>query len=80
VVNEFTFVKAVVSFDDAVDEENEIFPYSDLIKKSVSFQLEENVDLEDQLALILNSSGTTGLPKGVMFTYKMLRTNLVHAK
>ncbi|KAJ3616305.1 hypothetical protein MTP99_004834 [Tenebrio molitor] len=80
VVNEFTFVKAVVSFDDAVDKENEILAYSDLIKKSVSFQVEEDVDLEDQVALILNSSGTTGFPKGVMFTYKMLRTNLVHAR
>jgi long-subunit acyl-CoA synthetase (AMP-forming) len=80
VVNEFTFVKTVISFDDAVDQENEILQYSDLIKNSVSFQVEEDVDLEDQVALILNSSGTTGLPKGVMFTYKMLRTNLVHAR
>ncbi|XP_068900570.1 luciferin 4-monooxygenase-like [Tenebrio molitor] len=80
VVNEFTFVKTIISFDDAVDQENEILQYSDLIKNSVSFQVEEDVDLEDQVALILNSSGTTGLPKGVMFTYKMLRTNLVHAR
>jgi long-subunit acyl-CoA synthetase (AMP-forming) len=80
VVNEFSFVKAVISFDDAVDQQNEILLYSDLIKKSVSFQVEEDVDLEDQVALTLNSSGTTGFPKGVMFTYKMLRTILVHAR
>ncbi|CAH1382406.1 unnamed protein product [Tenebrio molitor] len=79
VVKEFTFVKAVVSFD-AVEQKNEILAYSDLIKNSVSFRVEEDVDLEDQVALILNSSGTTGLPKGVMFTYKMLRTNLIHAR
>jgi long-subunit acyl-CoA synthetase (AMP-forming) len=79
VVKEFTFVKAVVSFD-AVEQKNEILAYSDLIKNSVSFRVEEDVDLENQVALILNSSGTTGLPKGVMFTYKMLRTNLIHAR
>jgi long-subunit acyl-CoA synthetase (AMP-forming) len=79
VVKEFTFVKTVISYD-AVDQENEILAYSDLIKNTVSFQVEADVDFEDQVALILNSSGTTGFPKGVIFTYKMLRTILVHAR
>ncbi|XP_063926362.1 luciferin 4-monooxygenase-like [Zophobas morio] len=38
-----------------------------------NFQVEDNFDPEEQIALICNSSGTTGLPKGVMINHEMLR-------
>ncbi|CAH1382418.1 unnamed protein product, partial [Tenebrio molitor] len=71
------FVETVVSFD---DEQNEALAYADLVEESSCFQVEEDVDLDDQVGLIVNSSGTTGLPKGVVITYRMLRMNFVHAR
>jgi long-chain acyl-CoA synthetase len=71
------FVEMVISFD---DEQNEALAYADLVEESSCFQVEEDVDVDDQVGLIVNSSGTTGLPKGVMITYRMLRMNFVHAR
>jgi 4-coumarate--CoA ligase len=55
----------------------------DFVKKQekVSFNVEEftskKVDIADQVALIMCSSGTTGMPKGVMITQKNMMSVLL---
>jgi acyl-CoA synthetase (AMP-forming)/AMP-acid ligase II len=74
------FINTVISFDGVVESNQTILSYADLIKESEGFQIEEDVDLENQVGLILNSSGTSGLPKGVMVTQKMLWLNFVQSR
>ncbi|RZC36397.1 AMP-binding domain containing protein, partial [Asbolus verrucosus] len=62
--NEVDFIDQIVLFDD--DEERE-----------GSFYVEEDIDIGTQTAIICNSSGTTGLPKGVMLTHQHFRFHLI---
>jgi long-subunit acyl-CoA synthetase (AMP-forming) len=80
VKDELGFIKTVISFDGVVESKQTILAYADLIKESKGFQIEEGVDLENQVGLVLNSSGTSGLPKGVMVTEKMLWLHFVHSR
>lgn len=66
----------MIDNDGAVGLGNSVITLTNFIKKfeNSSFNLTDHtsvkVNLEEQVALILNSSGTTGLPKGVMITQK----------
>lgn len=72
------YVKRVIVIDNdgAVGLGNSVITLTNFIKKfeNSNFNLTNHtsvkVNLEEQVALILNSSGTTGLPKGVMITQK----------
>ncbi|XP_063926359.1 luciferin 4-monooxygenase-like [Zophobas morio] len=44
------------------------------------FQVEDNVDPEEHIAVICNSSGTTGLPKGVTINHEMLRLHFSNGR
>ncbi|KAJ3650982.1 hypothetical protein Zmor_017052 [Zophobas morio] len=79
--DECTFIEAVVLFDDEDDTSKDVIPYKDLIQEGCDgkcFEMEEVDDLDNQVAYIANSSGTTGLPKGVMVTHANLRLNMSH--
>jgi long-chain acyl-CoA synthetase len=60
--------------DDAPDPAPNIFGYSDIVDGQSADQPIARVD-PDQLAALPYSSGTTGLPKGVMLTHRNLVIN-----
>uniref|UniRef100_A0AAG5CN47 Luciferin 4-monooxygenase n=1 Tax=Anopheles atroparvus TaxID=41427 RepID=A0AAG5CN47_ANOAO len=61
----------------------EIIPYASLLAESVdvgpSFRLEP-VDRVNHVALVVLSSGTTGLPKGVELTHQSIIATISHSK
>jgi len=60
--------------DDAPDSATNIISYSDVVEGQSSEAPTAHVD-PDQLAALPYSSGTTGLPKGVMLTHRNLAIN-----
>jgi long-chain acyl-CoA synthetase len=60
--------------DDAPDSPLSVISYSDVIEGQSSEPPIANID-PDQVAVLPFSSGTTGLPKGVMLTHRNLATN-----
>lgn len=72
--------KVILITGDTVDDY--VVSLKDFISKSesISFNIEEHttkkVDMDDQVALIMSSSGTTGLPKGVMITQTNLKSSV----
>ncbi|CAH1381755.1 unnamed protein product [Tenebrio molitor] len=73
---EFSFVETVVVFD----SKGSTVAYDDLVKNGASsdFEFEDIGDLAEHVAYICNSSGTTGLPKGVMVPHENIRLNFSH--
>lgn len=49
--------------------------FQEIIKKSSAKEIELDVDIENDLALLQYTGGTTGFPKGVMLTHKNLVSN-----
>lgn len=69
------YVKSVIVIDGKAVDKSAVALDDLIVKyKNVAFNVEERVakkvDIGDQVALIFNSSGTTGLPKGVLITHK----------
>ncbi|XP_058812707.1 luciferin 4-monooxygenase-like isoform X2 [Topomyia yanbarensis] len=57
-------------------------PFSNLLNRHVSADdfHPEPVDKQNHVALVLLSSGTTGLPKGVQLTHANIMTTIAHSK
>ncbi|EFA08410.2 Luciferin 4-monooxygenase-like Protein [Tribolium castaneum] len=74
------FIEKIVLFDEAPDASRGTTRLGDLLKNPCSiFEFETIEDLEDQVAFICHSSGTTGLPKGAMITHANVWLNLCHS-
>nr|BBN23617.1 luciferase [Pristolycus sagulatus] len=80
-----TCIKTIVILDSKVDYkgydcvESFIKRYNPPGFQAASFKTVE-VDRKEQIALIMNSSGSTGLPKGVQLTHECAVTRFSHAK
>lgn len=78
-----SFVEKIILLDGESTEDSFIISFNDLIDKfgSEDFDLNEYVqkpmNIAEKSSLILLSSGTTGLPKGVEFTQNMLHLSLL---
>ncbi|XP_029713865.2 luciferin 4-monooxygenase [Aedes albopictus] len=59
-----------------------VIPFSDLLNRPMqTYTFKSNpVDKQNHVALILLSSGTTGLPKGVQLTHSNIMTTIAHSK
>src|SRR5262245_52542914 len=69
-----TLTIIIVGKDDAPDNASNIISYGDVIEGQSADPPAARVD-PDHLAALPYSSGTTGLPKGVMLTHRNLVTN-----
>ncbi|XP_065091160.1 luciferin 4-monooxygenase-like [Ochlerotatus camptorhynchus] len=60
----------------------EVMSYSKLLDRAAvpSNYVPESVDVRSHVAMIVLSSGTTGLPKGVQLTHMNLMTTVAHSK
>ncbi|KAJ3650988.1 hypothetical protein Zmor_017058 [Zophobas morio] len=78
--NECTFIKSIVHYSDDGVGDKDVVSFKDLLKENpnVSFEPEKVTDINDRVAYMINSSGTSGLPKGVMIPHATLRTNISH--
>ena len=71
VLGDLKYVRHLISFGDA---QGDILSYEEFIQKELPDEPESDVD-EFDLFLIMYTSGTTGLPKGVMITHKNVLTD-----
>jgi long-chain acyl-CoA synthetase len=71
ILGDLKYVRHLISFGDA---QGDILSYEELIQKELADEPEADVD-ELDLFLIMYTSGTTGLPKGVMITHKNVLTD-----
>lgn len=62
---------------DAEDYQNFLDKYTNQYFNPYNFT-PEDLDAENHIAAILSSSGTTGLPKGVMITHKNIIAKMHH--
>ncbi|XP_044260796.1 4-coumarate--CoA ligase 1-like [Tribolium madens] len=75
------FIENIILFDDGdVNVSRGTNRFVDLLKSHcTTFEFETIEDLENQVAFICHSSGTTGLPKGAMITHANIWLNLCHS-
>jgi len=71
ILGDLSCIRHLISFGDA---QGDILSYEGLIQKELGDEPESDVD-EHDLFLIMYTSGTTGLPKGVMITHKNVLTD-----
>lgn len=74
------FIKQIYLFGDKYNSEDKVVMYNDLmndlrVPKNQKI-IPEPVDIKDKVGIILCSSGTTGLPKGVMITHENMLFSL----
>ncbi|XP_055543054.1 luciferin 4-monooxygenase-like [Wyeomyia smithii] len=77
------FAKHLIVFDDGANFRDGTLSFAKLIKRrNVDVQnfRPEPVDKQNHVGLILLSSGTTGLPKGVQLTHANIMTTIAHSK
>lgn len=71
ITDQCPFLKTIVEFDSQANSTNEnVMIYNNFLESStptLDFEC-ESVDIQDNVCLILYSSGTTGLPKAVQLT------------
>lgn len=67
----------IIVFGDGIDGTTPLAKFLELSKDKNQLFAPKNFDASQQVALILLSSGTTGLPKCVMITHENLRAGLV---
>lgn len=75
---EFNFVERVILLDNC---SGTTLTIEDLLSDTNSkFEFETIDDLDNHVAFICHSSGTTGLPKGAMISHANIRLNLCHSE
>lgn len=72
----------IITFGNSTNLMPEVIPFRDLLSQKVQVDTlhPEPVDKQNHVALILLSSGTTGLPKGVQLTHANIMTTIAHSK
>ncbi|XP_065091158.1 luciferin 4-monooxygenase-like [Ochlerotatus camptorhynchus] len=72
----------IITFGNSIYNMPEVIPFKDLLSQKVETDTinPEPVDKQNHVALILLSSGTTGLPKGVQLTHANIMTTIAHSK
>ncbi len=70
-------VKEVIVLDNTAQTEPGLLSYSELIEDSGSLFNAAIVDSKNDIACLPYSSGTTGLPKGVMLTHHSINSNIL---
>ncbi len=78
--NETPTIKKIILFDaDKLDPAADIILFDEIIKNQTELFINSNITGED-LATIVYTSGTTGVPKGVMLTHANIATNALSSK
>lgn len=75
------FLERIIVFDGEKDQLNGVIDYDEFVKKfhGNDYKNFSPIDLdEEDLAALLSSSGTTGLPKCVMLTNKNITANMIN--
>lgn len=71
-------VEHYILAEDAADIDADALLYEDLLSRRVGVEAELPQLVEDDVAAIMYTGGTTGLPKGVMLSHKNLAVNAYH--
>lgn len=83
---DYAFLKKIIIFNS-----NEQVPGTQNLNEFITEQLRGKLvlshnfrpwtgDINEQVAFIMSSSGTTGLSKGVMLTHKNMNTRIAHER